>query len=83
MCLNGSFGQQVIEVACRALGFNEFDRTDLSPTSIPPVLTITETESILVNDVFLCSGNESHLSECRQSDISECIDIPVRVECLG
>lgn len=76
--------QDVIEVACRSLGFNDFDGTNLSPAIIPALPT-TIAEAPLATSLS-CSGSETHLSECEENQQDEeriCSALPIRIECLG
>ena len=84
---SGNFGTQEVAVACRALGFDDFDRTLLTPTIIPPVETIT---GPVFNGNLPCDGNERDLTVCagnaKRRKRLICEDNPTantRVECLG
>lgn len=74
-----------VQVACRDLGFSEFDGTDLSPTLIDTFDPVNEE---LFDSQFPCSGDELSLSECiealpntRKKRGEGCYRI--RVQCLG
>lgn len=78
-------------VACRALGFNEFDNTEREHTLASPVVVVG---GPIFTDELLCDGFEQNLTECqldrrRKRGINpgaggSCTHLnDLRVQCLG
>lgn len=77
------FDQNDLRVACRALGFTQYEHTSANHHFIPAIAFTTGTA---FEQALNCSGFERHLSECGlraapTRDNSVCLD--TRIECLG
>ena len=77
--------QEVLEVACRALGFDDFDDLSLIPSTSSPVRSFTQ--PFFVGGLS-CLGTETHLSQCEEllGKRRKRIDCPfatIGVQCLG
>lgn len=61
VCTEGINNLGVIDVACRSLGFNDFDGTEQDHLAVPPVVVQGE---LIVQNAFFCDGSEQSLFEC-------------------
>ncbi len=92
ICLDGHWestcllSQNAVNVACRALGFSEFEQLTLDHRAIPPVIDMVLFPPV---DVLLaCNGTEKSLAACtRMTELGRravcSASDAVRVQCLG
>ena len=89
VCADEVFRQAEVDVACRALGFNDFEGSDVRHTLISPI--VVDSETLIFNGAFACEGFEESFSVClsnqrkkRGAAGSRCTHATdVRLQCLG
>lgn len=84
VCIQAVNPLSTASVACRALGFTDFEGTEQVPSILPPVMVQA---GPIFRDELFCIGNEQNLSECDRVgglDPSFCVhEDDLRVQCLG